>query len=96
MEKDAGWQPTLLADPAAWVTPDQPAAKEVESVVAHRVIDRRHVVAGISGGVDLAPRRDLQEPTTAEDVARLQRVRAAKQPEDDRHDSPATAIHWWW
>ncbi len=96
MEKDAGWQPTLLANPDGWLSHDQPAAKEVESVVAHRVIDRRHVVAGISGGVDLAPRRDLQQPTTASDVAQLDKIRAAKQPENDRHQSPATAIRWWW
>ena len=96
LEKDAGWQPTLLANPELWLSHDQPAAREVESVVAHRVIDRRHVIAGISGGVDLAPRRDLQQPKTAGDVAQLEKVRTAKQPEDDRHKSPATAIRWWW
>ena len=96
MEKNAGWEPTLLSDPDGWFTSDQPAPTEVESVVAHRVIDRRHVIAGISGGVDLAPRRDLQQPTTADDVIRLQQIRTIKKPEDNRHKSPATAIRWWW
>ena len=46
-----GWQPTLFADASTLRVPQHTVPKAVETVINHRVINRKHIVAGISGGV---------------------------------------------
>ncbi len=55
-----GWHLTCFGDPKAYRVELAPAPKEVETVVNHRVInDRRagrvHIIAGVSGGVEVQP-----------------------------------------
>ena len=53
-------QPSLLSNAERLAVPKQAVPRQVETVINHRVINRRHVVAGVSGGVMVAPRRRPQ------------------------------------
>lgn len=46
-----GWSATHFRNPQAYQIALGDAPKEVETVMNHRVIDRKHVIAGVSGGV---------------------------------------------
>ena len=92
----ANWQPTMLVTPDEYLVPRRVAAKEVDTIVTHRIIDERHVVAGISGGVDLAPKRDWSQPETGSNVAQLIGVYKENKPKVDRRKSLNAAIQWWW
>ena len=50
-----GWHLTCFGDPAAFEVELADAAKEVDSVVGCRVINRKTIVAGVSGGVSVQP-----------------------------------------
>ncbi len=68
-----------------------PAPTEVETVINHRVIGQRHIVAGVSGGVSADARPYVQKPAiTIDDYGALQAGRTASVP----RDVPADA--WWW
>jgi len=68
-----------------------PAPTEVETVINHRVIGQKHIVAGVSGGVSADPRPYVQKPAiTIDDYGALQAGRTASLP----RDLPAEA--WWW
>lgn len=50
-----GWHMTSFGDPAAYPVELGPAPKQVDTVINHRVINRVHIVAGVSGGVRVDP-----------------------------------------
>ena len=50
-----GWKPTLMANGEKLRLPHGNVPREVETVVNHRVINQRLVIAGVSGGVMVAP-----------------------------------------
>ena len=83
----AGWQPTLFAN-ADWLPlPRMRVPTEVETIVNHRVIRRKHIVAGVSGGVWIDAKKMLAlEEEAGKDLAA---IKAA--PEGKEGD----AI-WWW
>jgi hypothetical protein len=84
-----GWQPTLLADGERLRLPTGPVPRQVETVVNSRVIDRRHVVAGVRGGVRVAPTEMLSRPREVDASGRLI---------DDRGTAPQPMATggWWW
>ncbi len=47
----AGWLPTVFSTEALLRLPKAHVPSELESVINHRVVRRRHIVAGVSGGV---------------------------------------------
>ena len=57
LPSDAGWQPGLLASSEQLRLPQGAVPRQVETVINHRVINRRQIVAGVSGGVMVAPER---------------------------------------
>lgn len=81
--KRSGWQPTLFEDAASLRLPKLGVPREVETVVNHRVINRRHIIAGISGGVwiDASTSLRLNGNTNV-------------QPAKPRAD--VAAGQWWW
>jgi len=83
------WQPARLVDGEQLRLPRGPVPRQVETVVNSRVINRRHVVAGVSGGVRVAPSDMLSRP---------HEVVAAGRLIDDRHVVPQNmqAGAWWW
>jgi hypothetical protein len=64
LAKQAGWQPAQFADGEKLRLPAGPVPRQVETVINHRVINRRHIVAGVSGGVMVAPVDVLGEKAT--------------------------------
>jgi len=85
-----GWTMSLLADADAFPVPLGPAPKQVESVVNYRLIDGRHIVAGVSGGVSCDPARwvarEAIQPAASADLSQR---RARAKP-------AAPAETWWW
>lgn len=84
------WEPTLFASSEKLQLPLGEVPRQVETVVNHRVINRRQIVAGVSGGVMVAPEDVLRE-TRAADVESLSRERSrAAQAEESSNGA------WWW
>ena len=64
-------------------------AREVETVINHRMINGRHIVAGVSGGVMVAPMDVLREPRARENSVKYI-APAGNVPKDMAAES------WWW
>ena len=82
-----GWQPTLFAN-ADWLPlPKMRVPTEVDTVINHRVVRRKHIIAGVSGGVwidtnkNLAVRAGLLENPAIEAAALV---------------GPNDGATWWW
>jgi hypothetical protein len=80
----SGWQPTLFEDAATLRLPQLSVPREVETVVNHRVIKRKHIIAGISGGVWIDAPIHL----------RLSEVRNVSTPKP--RTIAADDNRWWW
>ena len=86
-----GWHMTCFLDEQQYQVPLGPAPQNVESVVNHRVINGRHIVAGVSGGVLVQPWKLVSRQAIHTDeygALRANRVLAEKK------DLPLEA--WWW
>jgi hypothetical protein len=83
------WKPTLLVDAEKLRLPTGAVPRQVETVINHRVINRRHIVAGVSGGVMVAP---------SDVLANLQDGASAGALVEQRRRAPVelTAEAWWW
>ena len=89
LTEQIGWQGNLFVDSLALRLPQQAVPQAVETVINHRIIRRKHIVAGISGGVWLDGRKGLRiEAKASEAVAR------AKQNSIPAADD--TQELWWW
>jgi hypothetical protein len=88
LAKRADWQPGLFADPEQLRLPQVAVPRQVETVVNHRVVNRRHIIAGVSGGVMVAP-RDVLGQVSADSQADFAAERDA---------APAETANgtWWW
>jgi hypothetical protein len=49
------WQMPLFADAKRYVVRLGPAPKQVQTVIAHRVVNRTQIIVGVSGGVSVNP-----------------------------------------
>lgn len=90
LAKRAGWQPALLINADELRLPKWAAPRQVETVINHRVIRGRHVVAGVSGGVMVAVKDVLKGSRTTDGVEQLV---------GDRRAAPADKLPagaWWW
>lgn len=81
----SGWQPSLLIDAQSLRLPAMAVPQEVETVINHRVINRRNIVAGISGGVWIDGAKSLK--VEASDDAALTSA---------KDKSSTQAETWWW
>jgi hypothetical protein len=87
-----GWTPTLLLDEQRLRLPKSPAPKAVETVINHRVIGGRQIIAGVSGGVWVDGGKSLQ--VSAGDADSAGKLAAAK---ESRREAPVEGtIVWWW
>jgi hypothetical protein len=89
LAEHVGWKPTLLANDEKLRLPHGNAPREVETVVNHRVINQRLVIAGVSGGVMVAPGDVLREARAQDSTART--IDRGKTPPKD-----LAAGGWWW
>ena len=65
--------------------------EEVPSIVNHRVINKRHVVVGVSGGVTVDARPVVRSVRTYADGGRMQSDQNSAEPR-----TPASSAKWWW
>jgi hypothetical protein len=89
LAEHVGWKPTLLASGEKLRLPQGNTPREVETVVNHRVINQRLVIAGVSGGVMVAPGDVLRE-VRANDSSGKTVERRALAPKE------IAAAAWWW
>ena len=81
-----GWQPTLFAN-ADWLPlPKMRVPAEVETVVNHRVVRRKHIIAGISGGVWIDAKRTLAVESAEGELANSNAT----------PNAPTDESVWWW
>jgi hypothetical protein len=70
--------------------------RQVETVINHREISRQQFIAGVSGGVMIAPADVLATVTTTSDGALMRARGVAKPPFDEAQDKQADVSAWWW
>jgi hypothetical protein len=83
------WEPTLFASGKQMPLPEAAVPRQVETVVNHRVVNRTQVVAGVSGGVMVAPDDVLRENTVTNDAPLVENRETARR----KNTNEGT---WWW
>ena len=86
-----GWHMTCFGDSEAYPVALAPAPKTVESVVNCRVIHGVNIVAGISGGVRVAP-----ASLTAQQAVKTEGDSALSQGRKAAISQPPANDIWWW
>lgn len=89
----AGWQPTRLVDAEKLRLPAWPAPREVETVANLVEVNRRQIVAGVSGGVMIDTANVLAKSRRNSTAGELTKTRPAPPPIAANDD---LAITWWW
>ncbi len=81
------WQPTLFIDQEKAIqyglVESARNARRVDTVINHRVIARKHIVAAVSGGVVVKPTASSIRYTSARDPQALDAMRARVVPNED-------------
>ena len=85
-----GWHMTCFGDPAAFQVELGAAPKKVESVVNCRVVNRIHILAGVSGGVAVNPSPLVERSAMQLDRQGGLAVQRASVLQTLPHDA------WWW
>ena len=84
------WEMAHLLDDSRFVVKLGAAPKTVETVMNHRVIDRKHIVVGVSGGVSVDTGNLLQlRPIKQDANGQLEGNRLQAAP-------PSSGGAWWW
>ena len=89
LTEKVGWKPTLFANGGKLGLPHGNVPREVETVINHRIINQRTILAGVSGGVMVAP-SDVLKEARATDSAGTTIERATPAPKE------LAAEAWWW
>ena len=90
LDSRVAWHRAFFGDPQSFVVARGPAARQVESVINHRVVNRKHILAGVSGGVSVDPWSLVER--SAIEVTDYGQLRSAR----GRRPEPASADAWWW
>ena len=100
---EVGWTPNLLLDGEHLRLPRVGTPRGVETVINHRVIGGRQIIAGVSGGVWVDGAKSVAMTAAGGDTATaLAAVRKAPSAHNAEKvagsDAEATAgeIIWWW
>jgi hypothetical protein len=86
-----GWGAVCFRDPQQYSVELGVAPTTVETVANHRVINRVHIVAGVSGGVDANPR-----PLVTGDAIRTDRTGQLNSHHHRAEPPTLAADQWWW
>jgi hypothetical protein len=86
----AGWKPSRLVDNEQLRLPQWPVPREVETVANCVEVNRRQIVAGVSGGVMVATADVLAKPREIAESSKF--AGRDKHPPGDAVTSSA----WWW
>jgi hypothetical protein len=87
LAQKAGWQPGLFASAERLQLPHGAVPRQVDTVINHRIANRRQIVAGVSGGVMVAPADLLRNGD-----------KVAAKTISDRAQAPQQSVDgvWWW
>jgi hypothetical protein len=97
LTKKVGWSPTLLLDEQRLRLPSSPAPTAVETVINHRVIGGRQIIAGVSGGVWVDGGKTLHvSAATSDRAAALASVKKPVEEAAAGGGDQAGPIVWWW
>lgn len=97
LTEKVGWTPTLLLDEQRLRLPRSPAPTAVETVINHRVIGGRQIIAGVSGGVWVDGGKTLQvSAATSDRAAALAAVKKPIEKAAAGGGAQAEQIAWWW
>jgi hypothetical protein len=88
LAKRVEWSPTIFASNEKLTLPRAPVPRTVETVISHRIVDETQIVAGVSGGVLVAPADELGEARETKPMS----ARGKTPPEPDE----AHGEMWWW
>ena len=97
LTEKVGWSPTLLLDEQRLRLPRSPAPTAVETVINHRVIGGRQIIAGVSGGVWVDGGKTLQVSAATSDRAAA--LASVKKPIEKAAAGGGTRVEqiaWWW
>jgi hypothetical protein len=89
LANQVAWDAKLLTAGDRLRLPQAPVPRQVQTVINHRVINRRHIVAGVSGGVMVAPGDVLRDTRITHDGNQLAKSKR-EAPADEARDA------WWW
>lgn len=92
LAEQVNWEPSLLISQHQAIIQRVVAPKHVDTVINHRVLGGRQIVAGVSGGVMAQPTRLLSRIRPASDPAALRRTQAEAEPKEQRSANEL----WWW
>ncbi len=92
LTEKAGWTPSLLVDARRLRLPQVKSPRTVETVVNHRVVGGRHIIAGISGGVRIDAAKQIAVSSANDNSAG--KLTPAKKPVEQAH--AAEELVWWW
>jgi hypothetical protein len=81
------WQPSLFMSAERLRLPNGAVPRQVETVINHRVVNRTQIVAGVSGGVMVAPSDLLRVRHSVKNGALKRKLSAVPQE---------VAAVWWW
>jgi hypothetical protein len=91
LDETAGWRMSCFGDAEKYQVALARAPRQVETVINHRVINKVHVVAGVSGGVTVDPRDLVNRKSIKVDRdGRLNKERNSGKPVD------LPKNRWWW
>ncbi|HEY5315880.1 MAG TPA: DUF1598 domain-containing protein, partial [Pirellulales bacterium] len=85
-----GWHLTCFKDPSQYPVSQGQAPRAVETVINHRVVNRVHVLAAVSGGVSIDP-----APLVSGDAIQLDR-QGRLQSAYRLTPAPPVKDRWWW
>jgi hypothetical protein len=96
-----GWTPSLLVDGQRLRLPRVAAPRSVETVINHKVIGGRKIIAGISGGVWVDGGKSLTvadaQNAASGNLADIRKTPVAlAKPAADKNVEKGQDIVWWW
>jgi hypothetical protein len=97
LARRVGWSPGLLLDEQRLRLTAPTAVTSLETVVNHRVLGGKHIVAGISGGVMVDAARSQRVDSTGAASGLTAAISPTAPPAAGVDSRPtAGAIQWWW
>jgi hypothetical protein len=85
------WHMTCYGDPGQYLVPLGPAPRTVETVINHRVVNKIHILAGVSGGVQVDPWKYVAPGAVKADTSGKLKTELGSARPGSR---PSGA--WWW
>ena len=92
----SGWQPKLLLDPVALQLPKFAVASEVDTIANYEVLDKKVILAGVSGGVWVDAKKQLVSANGADNQGKAVATGLASvRPKQATATDDQTTV-WWW